>query len=238
MEKECREQQSLMPDMHSSFKDAERMYSFLTERVCNDITDITFMCEKRDYHRLIRKPVYEGDFLKQMFDWNNNKRAADEEEHLLRAGMNSVSKKISDAPAWKDFRQSLEKVKYSAKHATRKYKRRLVEEEIKLFKSVERQSKDGEIDAEDPEMEYKINCEDFWTKRDDPRREQLFRKMHPLIFLKEEVLDNYVKVQNNWIFQFLTDKEKKQYLQSRKPKYLEANPANYTKHLDYVIKDA
>jgi hypothetical protein len=36
--------------------------------------------------------------------------------------------------------------------------------------------------------------------------------MHPLIFLKEEVLENYVKVQNNWIYQFLSEKEKKQYL--------------------------
>lgn len=42
--KEYKGQQSLMPDMHSSFKDAERMYNFLTERVCNDITNITFMC--------------------------------------------------------------------------------------------------------------------------------------------------------------------------------------------------
>ena len=60
--------------------------------------------------------------------------------------------------------------------------------------------------------------------------------MHPLIFLKEEVLDNYVKVQNNWIYQFLSEKEKKQYLQTRKPKYMEPSIKNYDKYLQEIIK--
>lgn len=59
--------------------------------------------------------------------------------------------------------------------------------------------------------------------------------MHPLIFLKEEVLDNYVKVQNNWIYQFLSEKEKKQYLQTRKPKYMEESKDNYDKYLQMII---
>ena len=42
--------------------------------------------------------------------------------------------------------------------------------------------------------------------------------MHPLIFLKEH-LHAYVKGQNNWIFQFLKEKEKQDYLQVRRPRY-------------------
>ena len=100
--KEYKGQQSLMPDMHSSFKDAERMYNFLTERVCNDITNITFMCEKRDFTRLVRKPQYEGDFLRQMFDWNNNKRAEDHEKLGIRIGMNEVRREETKdtVPSW------------------------------------------------------------------------------------------------------------------------------------------
>jgi hypothetical protein len=30
------------------------------------------MSDKSDYYRLFEKPKYEGDFLKQMFDWNEN----------------------------------------------------------------------------------------------------------------------------------------------------------------------
>jgi hypothetical protein len=35
--------------------------------------------------------------------------------------------------------------------------------------------------------------------------------MHPLIFLKEDQ-PAYIKIQNNWVFQFLTIKQKKEYL--------------------------
>lgn len=72
------------------------------------------------------------------------------------------------------------------------------------------------------ELEFKIKCEDFWQKRDDPRRDQLFRKMHPLIFMKEQ-LESYVKIQNNWVFQFLDETDKKDYIQCRKPHYLRPN---------------
>jgi hypothetical protein len=61
-------------------------------------------------------------------------------------------------------------------------------------------------------LKFKIKCEDFWLRgNDDLRRERLFRKMHPLIFLKEDQ-PAYIKIQNNWVFQFLTIKQKKEYL--------------------------
>ena len=62
--------------------------------------------------------------------------------------------------------------------------------------------------------------------------------MHPLIFLKEEVLDNYVKIQNNWIFQFLSEKQKKQYLQCRKPKYMPPTFDSYKAHNVEIEKEA
>lgn len=97
----------------------------------------------------------------------------------------------------------------------------MVDKGIKEFKDELKTSKDS-TDVEAPDLEYKIKCEDFWLKRDDPRRNQLFRKMHPLIFLKEEVLENYVKVQNNWVYQFLSEQSKKDYLQCRKPEHVNA----------------
>jgi len=78
----------------------------------------------------------------------------------------------------------------------------------------------------DTQLDFRIKCEDFWKKRDDPRRDQLFRKMHPLIFLKEN-LPSYVKIQNNWVFQFLKEQEKKDYLQQRKPQYMKPTVENY-----------
>jgi len=78
----------------------------------------------------------------------------------------------------------------------------------------------------DMQLDFRIKCEDFWKKRDDPRRDQLFRKMHPLIFLKEN-LPSYVKIQNNWVFQFLKEQEKKDFLQQRKPQYMKPTVENY-----------
>jgi len=85
-------------------------------------------------------------------------------------------------------------------------------------------------------LKFKIKCEDFWLRgSEDERRETLFRKMHPLIFLKEEQ-PAYVKIQNNWVFQFLSTYEKKDYLQTRIPKYVEPEKGNYEKHFDEIKK--
>lgn len=52
-----------MQNIHSTFEDARLMYDFLREKVCHDVRDITVMCDRRDFFRLIKKPSYEGDFL-------------------------------------------------------------------------------------------------------------------------------------------------------------------------------
>ena len=58
-------------------------------------------------------------------------------------------------------------------------------------------------------------------------------KMHPLIFLKED-LPSYEKIQQNWIFQYLDEEEKKHYLQARIPKYLASSYENYKN--EYIQK--
>jgi hypothetical protein len=83
-------------------------------------------------------------------------------------------------------------------------------------------------------LKYKIKCEDFWLREDDDlRRERLFKKMHPLIFLKEDQ-PAYIKIQNNWVFQFLTINQKKEYLKTRVPEYMPPSKENYTKYLDRI----
>lgn len=73
-----------MSDVHYTFKDAKKMFKFLANKICKDIRDITFICDKSDYTRLLQKPKFEGDFLTQMFDWNFNKERADLEMDVIR----------------------------------------------------------------------------------------------------------------------------------------------------------
>ena len=51
--------------------------------------------------------------------------------------------------------------------------------------------------------------------------------MHPLIFLSEK-LPAFTKVQYNWVFQTLSTKEKKEFLQNRTPKYMKPSLDHYT----------
>jgi len=57
------------------------MYNFMDEVICHDVSDIAVMSTSRDFHRLVKKPAYEGDFLKQMFTWNEIK---EEKNHHIR----------------------------------------------------------------------------------------------------------------------------------------------------------
>ena len=57
-------------DLQETFLDAELMYKFMEEIICHDVSDISIMSTMRDYQRLVKKPAYQGDFLKQMFMWN------------------------------------------------------------------------------------------------------------------------------------------------------------------------
>ena len=67
--KEVTEQQ-MMPDLHATFGDAKRMYNFLANIICNELQEITVMCDERDFYRTFDKPKYAGDFIRHMFEWN------------------------------------------------------------------------------------------------------------------------------------------------------------------------
>ena len=64
-------------------------------------------------------------------------------------------------------------------------------------------------DVEGPEVRFKM--EDYWLKSEYERARSIFRKQHPLIFLKEDQ-PAWKKIQSNWVFQCLTPHEKKLYL--------------------------
>ena len=63
-------EQNYYTDLQETFLDAELMYKFMEEVICHDVSDISIMSTMRDYQRLVKKPAYQGDFLKQMFMWN------------------------------------------------------------------------------------------------------------------------------------------------------------------------
>lgn len=73
------EEKPVMNDLHATYFDAQEMYDFMANVICRDIRDITIMSEDRDFYRLFKKPVYEGDFLREMFDWNCNREASEKE---------------------------------------------------------------------------------------------------------------------------------------------------------------
>ena len=70
-----------MQDLHATYNDATLMYEFLKNVVCNQFSDITIMSSERDFRRVFRKPKYQGDYLKQFFEWNC--REENEKRNLL-----------------------------------------------------------------------------------------------------------------------------------------------------------
>jgi hypothetical protein len=48
------------------------MYDFMSDYICTDLSDITIMSSTRDFHRIFRKPKYQGDFMQQMFELNTS----------------------------------------------------------------------------------------------------------------------------------------------------------------------
>lgn len=60
-------------------------------------------------------------------------------------------------------------------------KSELLAYEIQKFKIY-----DGEEEKTNKQyVNFKFKCEDFWKRSNDPRRDDLYYKMHPMIFLKE-----------------------------------------------------
>ena len=172
-------QHQLMPDVNHSFNDANLMYEFMANKVCMEVSDITIMCDKSDYYRLLKKPQYEGDLLRQMFDWNLNKEAALMENKAIREAVQSIDLNAS----WESFESEVSKFKYRTKYEARVWKRKEVDKMLVDFKKGNQSSFAKDL----KNTSNMIKCEDFWKKREDPRREQLFRKMQPLIFLKQQL---------------------------------------------------
>ena len=78
-----------MDDLHATHDDARRMYAFLTNIICNDLSEITIMSDRRDFHRIFQKPQYSGDYLRQLFEWNFKKETEERsasrlEQELVR----------------------------------------------------------------------------------------------------------------------------------------------------------
>ena len=46
---------------------------------------------------------------------------------------------------------------------------------------------------------YRFKMEDFWLKGEQERAQRIFKMMHPLVFLPEE-LPSFEKIQYNWVF--------------------------------------
>ena len=47
--------------------------------------------------------------------------------------------------------------------------------------------------------EVRFHMKDFWEMPDDPRADRIFKMVHPLVFLPEN-LPAFEKIQNNWVF--------------------------------------
>jgi hypothetical protein len=131
-----------------------------------------------------------------MFDWNFNTSQAIQEMKEVRDTMLNQDKEAIKKEKWEEFEKNLTKTKFITKHNARQKKIKDVKEIIEKFVGT------SKTDAQNPETDgisntmsllelesederFQIKCEDFWKKLEDPRRDQLFRKMHPLIFLKE-----------------------------------------------------
>lgn len=90
------------------------------------------MSDKSDYYRLFEKPKYEGDFLKQMFDWNENASQKKREVGIVESSINGLD---DDNETWDKFEKKLTDIKYKAKHDARSEKKKLVKTRIELFKT-------------------------------------------------------------------------------------------------------
>jgi hypothetical protein len=73
-----------MADLNATYTDAKIMYDFLEKEACKNISDISVLCEKRDFYRLFSKPQYQGDYHTAIFDFNLNQQARDMEMKLLK----------------------------------------------------------------------------------------------------------------------------------------------------------
>jgi len=111
-------EENKMQDLHATYKDATSMVDFLYNVICLDVRDITIMSDQMDYNRLFQKPEFQGDFLKQMFDWNLNKKEADMKTKKFHDAISVKEGQKSD-DNWDEFEAKIAKAKFTAKHTVK-----------------------------------------------------------------------------------------------------------------------
>jgi hypothetical protein len=86
------------------------MYNFMEEVLCQDISDISIMSTELDFNRLVKKPKYQGDFLKQMFTWNEIDIQSENQMNLVKEHFKK-NKQTNDEN-WNSWERDCNKIKF------------------------------------------------------------------------------------------------------------------------------
>ena len=123
-----------------------------------NMQDITLMCEKLDYGRIVSKPEYQGDLIPDMFKWGLNNHYREEHSKLIKAAwmdtelLNKIKKShlnpsenanestsdVEDDAAfddWDEICQEEQPLKYRVKPAFNAWRENDVSEKIEEFKN-------------------------------------------------------------------------------------------------------
>ena len=79
-----RKKPAFYADLMETVRDAEIIYKFSCENICTNMQDITIMCEKLDFGRIVSKPEYQGDLIPDMFKWGLNNHYREEHSKLIK----------------------------------------------------------------------------------------------------------------------------------------------------------
>lgn len=59
------------------------------------------MCDKNDFNKVYDKPKYQGDFIRQMFEWNYKSETEATEMALLKESWRNED--TTENESWEDF---------------------------------------------------------------------------------------------------------------------------------------
>ena len=134
------------------------MYNFMEEVLCHDVSDISIMSTERDYHRLVKKPSYQGDFLKQMFTWNEIDEQNDHHMRLVKEHFKE-NKPESDE-TWGSWERDVKKIKFKTHQIAKKKAKFEVVRKIEEFKQFEENKDRPDL------MPFRFRCDNFWKKKE------------------------------------------------------------------------
>ena len=130
------------------------MYNFMAEVLCHDMSDISIMSTERDYHRLVKKPSYQGDFLKQMFTWNEIDEYNDHQMRLFKEHFKE--NKPAKSETWNSWEFDSKKIKFKTKQIAKIKAKEEVVRKIEEFKNFE-------VDRDRPDlMPFRLQCNNFY----------------------------------------------------------------------------